>query len=297
MYGPSLQRSFASPLTLEQAVSTSQTIESKYVRKTACVSYAVGTGLSKKIRMDATLAERSAFFVYLQSRKSDLICFFWRGALPINLQVKYAYPIPSGIKIHDILYKTIDRMAHQSAFARTMTEPHPHQGRDFHLAITTFYGDKEGVHGAVALANSLNKYDTSVYKSFFWTAAHQSFFKPLQQRELAAASHYVDVLSLELDRQRSKTWASLSSVLKTYSMGGSKNGSSKSLSVDDPCSFTDMRRKQYTGKLTLSVTHLLSHANTQMGAACLSFMVAHFLGTSESSVFHVALTRSVCLSV
>lgn len=294
MFGPSLQRAFASPLTLQHAIDSSQTVESSYSRKTACASYATGSALSTKVRLDKALAARSGLFVFYQSRKEDLVCFYHKYLPPDLLaSVKYSYPIPSGLKIHSMLYKTIDRMAHQSTFAHAQSSgPVPHLGSDFHLTVTTHFGDTAGARDVLALAGSLVRYDMTVYKAFFWTAAQQTFFKPLQAQALAVPSHYVDLLSLEMDRQRSKTWSSLSSVLKQFNI---KGNSTQSLSLADPCQFASVRRKQYTGKLTLSVTHLLNHPSAQMGAACLSFMVAHFLGSPESSVFHLSLTSDVVL--
>jgi len=297
MFGVSLRSRVSSASVLASAVAAVGITEGSTLLM-GCTAYADGGILGRAVRArDGAVAQKAQLRAFLVSRKENLICFLYRW-LPDELLTKFkfsAYPVPSLLRVHPFIYTSIDRLSRLSTLPTVPRVEVPAaaaadvDGGKFHLHIMTFASEANGLTSALSLIKNLRAYDLGSFDRFFWSdEGTQRFTADMLQKGATHGDshyHYADTSSMDLDNQRAKTWGRLSNVLRQFV---SSDGAT-SLSVADPCSLATIEPRVTLGKITLSVSHLMDHQNPQLGAACISYIVAHMTSAPNSPVFNVGL--------
>jgi len=255
------------------------------VRKAGCADLKQAALIEKTVRSDPNLVSL-AFTPFLVDRRARVACYFWRHSLPTLLaeKIKFSYLIPSALKVHPALYRIIDRMSRLDAPSPSSSSDGEHY---HHLQVITFAGDVPGEEHSASLVSSLKHYDLDAYDTFFWTGQATGRLLLTAQVLTPGNAHYADPLSLEMDSQRYSTWKRLASILIQFT---AESSSAHSLSVSDPCGFASLKTKVSRGRTSLNIGHLMDHQNPRVGAACLSFMIAHLTHSTDSPIFHLGIT-------
>ena len=237
------------------------------------------------IRASTFLRENVGLSPFLVNKANDLVCFIFSNITEeLNANLDFHYHVPAALKIHQDLYQTVEQLSLR-ANRPLGTPTDPESGKSIDLIITAYKGDLSSFSSLYTISQLLQRYQLSVFSSFFWTSPSTSDFFSMTKDPVTLLDNNNDLpeamTSTNSDVSRFQTWGSLSSILE-------QTAQTSDLSVDDPCSFGKVGINQKSGRITLPVSHLLNHSNPRFGGACLAFAIASF---AQGSSFHMSLSN------